>query len=132
MTHGMERMLDRGPNAILRSAPDAELDDLDVFGDGGIRDLFMAGPAANHTFSAFPSRQRPLRYHNGYPPFHLDGRDNDPENFIFTEIDWLATGQNVLVRYGAVDTTPARLQGGDGAHVGSIEQAVNRVLAPRG
>jgi hypothetical protein len=130
VTHGMQRMLDRGPKDILLNAPEAELDDLDVFGDGGIRDLFMAGPAANHTFSSFPAQGRPLRYHNGYPPFHLDGRDNEPENFVFTEIDWLATGQNVLVRYGAVDTTPARLEAGDGAHVGTIEQAVNRILAP--
>ncbi len=130
VTHGMQRMLDRGPKDLLAGAPDADLDNLDVFGDGGIRDLFMAAPAANHTFSSFPGRGRPLRYHNGYPPFHLDGRDNEPENFVFTEIDWLSTGQNVLVRYGAVDTTPARLEAGDGAHVGTIAQAVNRILAP--
>jgi len=130
MTHGMQRMLDRGPRGLLSSIEEDEIADLDVFGDGGIRDLFMAGPAANHTFGAFPGRGQPLRYHNGYPPFHLDGRVNDPENFIFTEIDWLATGRNVLVRYGAVDTTDARLSGGDGAHVGTIGQAVNRILSP--
>ncbi|RLB53335.1 MAG: hypothetical protein DRJ42_12240 [Deltaproteobacteria bacterium] len=129
-THGLARLIDRGPKHIVLNADESALRDLDVFGDGGIRDLFMAGPAANHSFSAFSARGMPLRYHNGHSPFHLDGRPNEAENFIFTEIDWLSTGQNVMVRYGDPDASPGRIGIGDGAHVGATDQVINRVLAP--
>ncbi len=130
ITRGAQRMIDRGPKHLVLRADENDLRDIDVFGDGGIRDLFMAATAANHTFSAFPARNRPLRYLNGHSRFHLDGRPQDDGMFDFASVHWFETGPDVLVRYGNVDADAADYEGGDGAHVGTLIQAVNRILSP--
>jgi len=129
MTRGMMRMLDRGPKRSLSTMSDEALMDLDIFADGGIRDIFNAAVAANHTSGAITARGMPLRYYNGHAAMHLDALPNDDESFVFTTVNWDETGKNVLVRYGNPDATPGRLEAGDGAHVGTIEQAVNRMLS---
>ncbi|MCS6797539.1 MAG: esterase family protein [Myxococcota bacterium] len=129
MAHGARRMLARGPRELIRAAPLVALQNLDVFADGGIRDLFLGATASNFMVSALVARGLPVRYYNRHGSLHLDGRRSD-EEFVFTDVFWHGVGKYVLVRYGDPDAAEADIQMGDGAHVGTIVQAVNRLLAP--
>ncbi len=129
MARGSQRMVDRGPRQLVLAADDAALRDTDVFADGGIRDLFNFAVASDHSVSAFAARGLSLRYYNGHSAFHLEGRENSPETFVFTDIDWNATGRRVMVRYGDINASEGKIESGDGAHVGTNEQAVNRLLS---
>jgi hypothetical protein len=130
ISRGAQRMIDNGPKHLVLNAPEEALFETDVFADGGIRDLFLAGPAASHSASAFAARGFSLRYYNAHSAIHLEGREPSPENFLFTDIDWRRVGRRIVVRYGDPDASPGRLEAGDGQHVGTNEEAVNRILSP--
>ena len=129
ITRGAARLFENGPKHLVLAASDDALRDTDVFADGGIRDLFLAATAANHSASAFAARGFALRYYNAHASIHLDGRSLLPEEFVFTDIDWRKVGRRIVVRYGDPDASDARQQNGDGQHVGTNEEAVNRILS---
>jgi hypothetical protein len=128
LAQGSRAMIENGPRALLRAIDDAELARVAIFGDGGIRDLFNGGVAANHTFGALPARSSPLRYFNSHAALMLDGRVLD-DDLDMNRIVWDELGSKLLVRYGDPDTSAELFARGDGAHVGTMGQAVNRMLA---
>jgi hypothetical protein len=128
LAQGSRAMIENGPRALLGAIDDAELARVAIFGDGGIRDLFNGGVAANHTFGALPARGVPLRYVNSHAALMLDGRFLD-DDLDMNRIVWDELGSKLLVRYGDPDTSAELFARGDGAHVGTMGQAVNRMLA---
>jgi hypothetical protein len=128
LAQGSRAMIATGPRARLVEMGAADLDRIAIFGDGGIRDLFNGAVAANHTFGALAARSRPLRYYNSHAGLALDGSILD-DDFDMRAVMWPETGSKVLVRYGDPDTSPELFARGDGAHVGTMAQAVNRMLA---
>jgi hypothetical protein len=123
---GTQRMFDRNPKLVALGMPEAQLRDLDVFADGGIRDLLNSLPSTNHFLGAFAARGRPVRMYNGHSALDYSGRNLD-EVFDFTRIDWLDVGGSVLVRYGNVDASEQMKIDGDGGHVGTVGQLFARL-----
>ena len=126
---GMERMLAVNPRArILEEEDGGRIFDLDILSDGGIRDLFNFAVIHNHFIGAFAARNRPVSLYNSHAALSFDGTTGDAD-FKFAETDWSSIGKYVHIRYGDPDTTPGLLQQGDGGHVGTPTQAVNRILS---
>ncbi|MFT5431991.1 MAG: hypothetical protein ACI9OJ_002689 [Myxococcota bacterium] len=135
ITTAFKRAATFDAGTLLDATTDEELERLDFYIDGGIRD----------TLHAAVSMRRIVGLLNQRSPHGVDiyggvaGRpgtlspDVDPSNYIGeVQIDQLtesAAGRNVYVEYGNPNATQEAIDGGDGKHVGDYQQAINRVLA---
>ncbi len=128
MARGMRHMFDNNPRGFVLSEDEATLRDLDFFGDGGIRDLFNFATNQDHLAGAFGARGLPINLYNGHASLGFDGLTAD-DQFRVANVDWSEIGKYVQVRYGQVDATAGALAQGDGQHVGTSTQIVNRLLA---
>jgi len=124
-SRGAQRMIDSSPRNLVEAMDPATLDDLDLFADGGIRDLFNWVVMGDVTTAGWTALGRPLRFYNGYPALHLDGR----VELDWPSVPWDEIGRNAMVRYGNVDEEDRFIRAGDGGHVGTAGQFVNRLRA---
>lgn len=139
MTAGAERMIGTSPRGLVRGYrgngdttvpgyPLSVIDGFDFYADGGVRDLFNWAVQGHHTLGGFAARDIPVRYYNGHSALHLDGRTD----FTFNEVPWEETGRYTLVRYGSIDATEDEKIAGDGGHVGTPDQLLNRFFSSVG
>ncbi|MBX7192328.1 MAG: hypothetical protein K1X94_09730 [Sandaracinaceae bacterium] len=135
-TRGAERMISSSPRGVVRGyrdrhgawhegISDEALDNLDVFADGGVRDLFNWVVQGNHTMGGFASRGLPVRYYDGFGALHLDGRTD----FEYSSVPWAEIGRYTMVRYGNIDAQEADRIAGDGGHVGTTDQLLDRMTS---
>ncbi len=107
---------------------------VDIVTDGGVRDLFNFASVANHLAGTVAARKgtngRPLKsvaFYNGYES--LPGQDPArPLDFAPSNLLWGDIADMPNVRYGSVDATPDQIKLGDGMHVGTAAQLLNRLL----
>jgi len=142
VTSGVTNFQNEDPHGILRqwvtnipagAMTDSEMQRFDIWSDGGVRDLFNFESMANHlagsVFSRLGSDGTPLRsvaFYNGFE--RLPGQDpTQPDNFTVDQTIWADLPDSPSVRYGTIDATPAMIQQGDGQHVGTATQLLNRV-----
>jgi hypothetical protein len=101
--------------------------DLDLFADGGIRDLFNWSVMANITTAGWSARGLPVRFYDDHSALHLDGRPIGA--FDYKSVPWDEVGRFAMVRYGDPDAEPRFIQAGDGGHVGTTQQITDRLNA---
>ncbi|MFW6050446.1 MAG: hypothetical protein ACODAU_04685 [Myxococcota bacterium] len=121
---GTERMHARNPRGMALRMDGAELDDVDVWIDGGIRDLFNFSVVGDQLAGAFAARGRNLRLKNG----HASLMPSPEDELDVLEADWDQAGKYVMVRYGDPDASEQDKIAGDGGHVGTAAQLLDRVL----
>lgn len=124
---GAQRMIDTSPRMMARGLSDAALRDLDVFADGGIRDLFNWVVMADVTMAGWSARGLPVRFYNDHAALHMDGRPTGA--FDFVRAPYEEVGRYAMVRYGSPDTDPRFIRAGDGGHVGTTQQIIDRLNA---
>ena len=135
VSSGLQRFWDYDPHSIVRrmtdKVPGGELTDealarLDVWTDGGSRDLFNFHVDAQHLAGTFAARGRELAYFTGFT--EVPGLDpaapNDfsPARVIYEDLPGV-----VFQRYGKIDPTAADIQTGSGQHVGKGIEVVTRL-----
>ena len=128
-TAGAARMIASSPRGAIREYDDATLDRFDLFVDGGVRDLFNWAVMGNHTMGAWAARGRPVRFYNGHASLRMDGSD---AGFLFNETPWAEIGRHVMVRYGSIDASESDKISGDGGHVGTPTQLIDRLVSAIG
>ena len=112
---------------------DAAFQRVDVWADGGVRDLFNFEAVANHLIGAMASRKgsdgtqlKSTAYYNGFD--RLPGQVvGDESAFNIYNMIWADVVDAPHVRYGTIDATDAMLTAGDGQHVGTPSQLVDRL-----
>jgi hypothetical protein len=133
-SRGLRRMWEYDPGAILRkNAPSAtgELDDdaldrLDLWTDGGLRDIFNFHIAANQLSGAMVARGRDTAYYTSFAA--LPGFDpSEPDLFTPALVPWDDLPGSMLMRYGQVDPTPKDIEDGSGQHVGTLNEIIFRL-----
>ncbi len=113
---------------------DPALGRFDIMTDGGVRDLFNFASVANHLAGAVGTRRtaagrslKSIAFYNGYE--FLPGQDPArPQDFAPGDLRWKDIADMPNVRYGSVDATPQQILQGDGMHVGTAAQLLNRLL----
>ena len=117
----------------VRTIDDAALARLDFWFDGGIRDTLHSLVATRQVAGALKARGEDIRvYHNfaGTPGSVLP--DSAEDAFIgavqSSPIGPKAIGKHVLVEYGDPEASQEKIDKGDGKHVGSPGQALNRLV----
>ncbi len=133
-SRGLRRMWEFDPTAIIRkNAPsatgeldDASLDRLDVWTDGGLRDLFNFHVSANQLVGAMQARGRETSYFTDFA--QLPGFDPAfPDLYTPSLIRWEDVPGSVLMRYGKVDPTASDIEKGSGQHVGTVTEILGRL-----
>jgi hypothetical protein len=135
MSPGYATFLKRDSRSILEQLPianqkepldDAALQRLDVWSDGGTRDLFNFAVDAQALAGSLAERGRIVHYYTSWDriPGQLWGT---PNQFQAGLTDWGAVPGAVLLRYGKIDPTPADIESGTGQHVGTADDIARRL-----
>ncbi len=127
-SRGFTQMLENNPRSFVLNAEADALGELDLFSDGGIRDLFHFAMVHNHFAGAFTARGVPMNMYNSHAALRFDGSSLDSD-FKFARTDWSEVGKYIHIRYGDVDANEGQIAQGDGGHVGTPSQIVNRLLS---
>ncbi|RMH41354.1 MAG: hypothetical protein D6689_11335 [Deltaproteobacteria bacterium] len=98
---------------------------INIWADAGIRD-FLNNAVTNNMGAAqmIAAYGLPMRIYDGFAP--LAGAPNDAV-YDFAKVDWSSIPANGYVRYGDPDATEDQILAGDGRHVGTALQLVNRI-----
>lgn len=124
---GAQRMIESSPRYVAEHADQEVLQNLDLFADGGIRDLFNWVVMGNVTMAGWSGRGLPVRFYNDHASLHMEGRPNGA--FSFEQVRWDEVGRYAMVRYGDPDVEERFLEIGDGGHVGTVSQLTSRLNA---
>ena len=116
---------------VLKKDP-AALDRLDIYIDGGIRDIFNSAVHSINSIGPLGAMGMSFKRYDdfwGYQTSLLP--DVKKENDFLTELTKLDMsvqnmGKNVMLLYGKPDATQKLIDSGDGAHVGTTPQAIDR------
>jgi S-formylglutathione hydrolase FrmB len=121
------RWLEHDPFTLYTRLPADKRSRLDIWADAGIRDFLNAHVATNGLMGQVAALGQPVRI---YESFKRLLPDPEAAFFDFTKVDWTAAGKNAYVRYGDPGMSQAMVeQTGDGRHVGTAVQIVNRTLS---
>ncbi len=134
-SRGLRRFWDHDPGNILRrvsnDVPGGDLTDealarVDLWTDGGLRDLFNFHVAAQHMMGAFSGRGRLAGYYSDFarmPSFD----PSKPDQFNPAHMPWDDVPGGVLMRYGKIDPDEQAIETGNGQHVGTASQIALRL-----
>lgn len=131
---GLQRFWDQDAHSIVRqwvTPPGGPLDDaalkrVDLWTDGGYRDLFNFAVSAQHLVGTFAARNRDVAYYSRFTK--LPGQNPDdklvlsPQNMRWDELPGV-----VMMRYGYIDPTQQDLLEGSGQHVGTVPEVTSRL-----
>ena len=135
VSRGLQRFWDRDPNSIAagrsKDVPSGEVTDealrrLDVYTDGGTRDLFNFAVDGQHLAGAYLGRKRNVTYFSdftqqpGLDPVNSAGYN--PALVPFDDLPGI-----VLQRYGKIDPLQADIDSGSGQHVGTATEVIDRI-----
>ncbi len=111
---------------MLAALDPTELRRVGIWMDAGIRDFLNASVSANAGFGSLMSR---FELAGGvYDSFGaLGGLADGAGTYDFTFVPFEDMPDNVYMRYGDPDASPASILNGDGRHVGTGPQIINRV-----
>ena len=115
-------------NEDIPSGPldDAALRRLDVWTDGGTRDLFNFLVAARHLTGGFQARERNAVYFSEFT--QLPGLDpTTPTQYNPSHIVWEDLQGVVMQRYGADEPSATEIETGSGQHVGTVNEIARRL-----
>jgi hypothetical protein len=122
-------LLAQNPADALANLPQEQrqraLENITVYGDGGIRDLFNFDVTTNHLMGALQRMGANTRV---YDDFTELAQAPSYEEIDVTALDYASLGQHVHVRYGDPQADAQTICEGDGKHVGEVFQTINRLL----
>ncbi len=113
-------------DALLRFSKltEAQRRHMSFWYDAGIRDFLNNSVAANTAVGGLMAQyQAPFGVYDSFPV--LTGQTSESA-YDFTEIDWSEMPKDLYVRYGNPDASAADIMRGDGRHVGTAVQIINR------
>lgn len=135
VARGLQRFWDYDPHSIIRrmtdKVPGGELTDdalarIDVWTDGGTRDLFNFHVDAQHLAGTLAARGRDVAYFTGFT--ELPGLDpKTPNDFAPPRVIYEDLQGVVYQRYGKLDPEEIDFANGSGQHVGKGSEVVTRL-----
>ena len=148
-SRGLQRFWDRDAYSIARKmvdpkqVPGGELTDdalsrIDMWTDGGTRDLFNFSVDAQHLVGGFSARGRDALYLTepsqiaglaGQVP-SIPADPNSPKvpaDYIPSHVNYEDLQGIVFQRYGKIDPTPKDIEDGSGQHVGTAPELIKRI-----
>lgn len=125
------RYLERNPGFLFRDLPVEDRERLRIWADGGVRDLFNFAIDTAHFSGHLQGAGQNVRIYNDFPKL-FQGLVDDGAAFFPNARHKDAfgrRGQSVFLAYGNPDADAFDVSQGDGAHVGTVVQALNRFMS---
>jgi len=124
-TPNLERWRSRSPLDLWNKLTPAQQARLDIYVDAGIRDFLNSHVSANSFFGQLVAQNNPGRIYDEFKATYNNqtARSADITNFDFTRL-----GRHMYVRYGNPDASETEQERGDGRHVGTGPQVVDRMI----
>ncbi|MCA9544566.1 MAG: hypothetical protein KC613_09250, partial [Myxococcales bacterium] len=124
----LDTFWDRTPGLAWAALPPEARDRVDLWLDGGIRDIFNFGLASVHMGARLQATGLNVRLYRDFPALLPSGSalaflPNPNARDPFGQ-----AGEAVVLAYGDPNASPETIAGGDGAHVGSADQTLNRFM----
>ena len=110
------------PSRLLKELSEKELDRLDFYIDVGIRDHLGFCPSSEAFVGLLNARGRNVDIRDRFVSVMKEGYDI----YDVHHIDWKNIGRDLFIRYGKPDATQSQKDAGDGGHVGTYDQTLNR------
>lgn len=112
---------------------DDELERLDVYLDGGIRDPLHTAAVMRRVIGALQARTGDAAHYKGIAGFPGSFQPEIKLNELMANIQDVdfsreAMGRHVYMEYGNPNATPEQIEEGDGKHVGTTGQVLARVV----
>ncbi len=126
VSSGRRRLVAHDGRTAFKSLDEAQRKRFNVLVDGGIRDIFNLGLMAKHLFGGVKAlRETPTGSYRDFLeiPGMVDRRSG---NFLPWNNRWPSVPRDLLLLFGHETPTDEDLQVGEGDHVGTPSQAVNR------
>ncbi len=109
---------------IAAMTPD-QRDHIRMWFDAGIRDFLNNAVSTNFGVGQLSARfKMPFGMYDGFAPLVNDGGGEN--TFDFTTVPWQDLPRHGYVRYGDPDASASQIANGDGRHVGTAVQIINR------
>lgn len=119
--------LAHNPRTLIEEMDEGHLARLNIFADAGIRDFLMSAAATNWLWGALTARvgAADAKHYTGFKALTPGAKD-----FDFLAVDYApeGIGRHAYVRYGDPAASEREVLRGDGHHVGTIYQVVQRFL----
>lgn len=132
---GYRTFLERDSRTVIEQHPmgtqpkpldDAALARLDLWTDGGTRDLFNFAVDAQALSGAWFSRNRITHYYT--ETHNIPGQNpKDPKIFTGSDLDFSSIPGGVMLRYGKIDPAQKDIDLGSGQHVGTVDEIARRL-----
>jgi hypothetical protein len=119
----VERWMRNDAPRSLAAMTAAQRAGLSLYLDAGIRDFLNSEVAADVTAGQMLALGMPLAIYDDFSGLAGGG------NFDAKKVPWASLPPNLFVRYGNPDASTGDISSGDGRHVGTIPQALNRVFS---
>lgn len=127
-TPGHENFMKHDPYSLVMKMTPAQLSRLNIYIDGGIRDLLNFQVTGINLLGAIRARIEKKEHapiHERFISLMPDGKGPFDQN----KVDWSNKGQHLYIQYGNPDATPEEISAGDGDHVHGVAGIINRVLS---
>lgn len=129
---GYRTFLERDSRSVIGQYPlatgpafdDEAMNRLDLWTDGGTRDLFNSHVAAYSLIGEWAGRDKIVHYYTDFG--HLPGQ-TEGEALSVSKLNWEDIPGGAFLRYGAIDPTDADIEDGNGQHVGTGLQVAQRL-----
>lgn len=134
VSRGLQQFWDVDSHSVVRqfsTPPGGDFDDealsrIDLWTDGGTRDLFNFAVDATHLTGTFAARGRRLAYMSSFT--QLPGLDpNDPNQYAPGRAVWEDLPGIVFQRYGKNEPNAVDIENGSGQHVGTALEIAARL-----
>lgn len=116
------------PRTAIERMPAGHLERMNIYADAGIRDFLMSAGATNWLWGSLEARVGP-EVAQDYTSFNsLTPHLGDDFDFLEADFARGGLGQHVYLRYGEPDASEREVMRGNGHHVGTAYEIVNRFL----
>ncbi|MEI8254178.1 MAG: hypothetical protein WCJ30_00740 [Deltaproteobacteria bacterium] len=125
---GVARFLELNGRAGYAALPHAQAHRVQLWTDGGMRDVFNFGASTANFVGAVAQQGENLHLYNNFASLQTGAMFNpgNDDGFVWSSVDWAHLPNYTALRYGFWDASPTVLAAGDGGHVGTAEQLLNR------
>jgi len=121
-----QNYFDLNPRMLVETLPEGHMSRMNLYADAGIRDFLMSAAGTNWFWSSLKQREgEKARDYDSFFSLVDFARTYD---FLSVDMSPDEIGKHMYVRYGRVDAKERDINRGDGHHVGSADQVLNRFL----
>lgn len=125
LSPNVQRWYDSDVGVRFAALTEAQRAHVAMWFDAGIRDFLNASVSSNQAIGQLMARHHlPFGVYDNFAT--LTGGGNET-SYDFLEVPWRELPKHGYLRYGNPDASASEIMNGDGRHVGSARQIINRV-----